>query len=87
MSWSVSAVGKASAVSAKLHNQLAAIKCNEPEESIKHNIATAIWVALQAFPTSAAVRVDASGSQNGSGPNDVVNQLIVKIEPLYGFVE
>jgi hypothetical protein len=89
MSWSVSAIGKASAVAAKLATQFANIKCTEPEETIKNTVASAVAVALKAFPASYVVRVDASGSQSKShaDPNAATNQLSVKIDPIYGFVE
>ena len=90
MSWSVSAVGKAPAVAAKLATQFAAIKCAEPEETIKGNVASAVASALAVFPPSYAVRVEASGSQHAPDskkPAELSNSLIVKIEALYGFVE
>ncbi|OHC35503.1 MAG: hypothetical protein A2Y50_09090 [Pseudomonadales bacterium RIFCSPLOWO2_12_59_9] len=89
MSWSVSAIGKPSAVAEKLASQFAAIKCMEPEETIKNHVASAVAVALKAFPASYAVKVDASGSQSTSHaePGVASNQLSVKIEPLWGFCE
>ena len=87
MSWSVSALGKPAAVAAKLAKDFVSHKCNEPEETVRQAVATAVATALKAYPSSSAVRVEASGSQNGNGPNDVVNTLTVKIEQVYGFIE
>ncbi|TAK86728.1 MAG: hypothetical protein EPO20_06330 [Betaproteobacteria bacterium] len=89
MSWSVAAIGKPSAVAEKLAAQFANIKCSEPEETIKSNVASAIAVALNAFPPSSAVRVEAHGSQSTDlgKPGIATNSLSVKIEPIYGFVE
>lgn len=89
MSWSVSAIGKPSAVAAKVAKELASIKCMEPEESIKSGVAAAVAAALAAYPESGAVRVEASGSQSTDrdAPGIATNQLSVKIEPLWGFVE
>ena len=90
MSWSVIAVGRTSAVVAKLAKDFSSIKCSEPEETIKNTVAVAITAALDAFPTSTAVRVEASGSQycpDSTKPNEKFNQLTVKLEPLYGFIE
>lgn len=93
MSWSVSRVGKAKAVAVQLAIDLAKIKCSEPEEAIKELFAQQVALALAAYPESSAVAVSASGSQSptydGSGsPNGGhVNNLNVKIDPLYGFIE
>lgn len=90
MSWSVSAIGKPVAVAAKVAKDFAAYKCAEPEETIRQMVGTAIAAALKAYPETHAVKVDASGSQQGgsTGPQATyVNQLSVKIEPIYGFVE
>lgn len=87
MSWSVNAIGKASAVAAKLAQQFAGIKCTEPEESIKNTVAGAIATALGAFPEGTAVKVIASGSQSGGTDGKATNSLAVQIEPQWGFVE
>jgi hypothetical protein len=90
MSWSVSAVGKPAAVAAKLAKDFAAIKCSEPEESIKSSVAQAVASALAAFPPNLAVTVSASGSQyapDSTKPEEKQNQLSVKLDPLYGFIE
>ena len=87
MSWSVLAVGKPSAVAAKLEKDFTAYKCSEPEETIRQSVAMAVSTALAAFPEASAVRVDASGSQSQGADGKATNTLSVKIEPLYGFVE
>jgi hypothetical protein len=53
-------------------------------------VAGAIAAALNAYPTASAVKVEASGSQSTNSAElagHAVNQLSVKIEPIYGFVE
>lgn len=88
MSWSISAVGKASKVSGKITGDLNKIKCQEPEQSIKDQVGYIIIAALAAYPENVAVKVEASGSQwQASGKEEAVNNLNLKIEPLYGFVE
>jgi len=91
MSWSVAAFGKAAAVRSKLNADFGRISCTEPEESIKNHVREAVYAALGAFPPNYAVRVEASGSQShpdfSKAPHEKTNQLNVKIEPLYGFVE
>lgn len=93
MSWSVSAVGRVGAVAQKVEKDIAAIKCSEPEETIKNGIGGIIAHALAAYPQSYAVTVSASGSQSPnydpSNPgvrSGVINSLNVSISPLYGFV-
>ncbi len=94
MSWSVSGVGRAAAVAQKLQKDCAAIKCTEPEETIKNSVATIIATALAAYPEGSAVSVSAMGSQSpGYDPANLgavlgmVNSLSVSISPLYGFVD
>lgn len=91
MSWSVSAVGRASAVAAKLARDFSSIKCSEPEETIKNTVASAIATALSAFPPGSSVQVSANGSQQsveyGKDTPEKINQLTVSIAPLWGFVE
>ena len=90
MSWSVSAVGKPSKVVEKLAKDFASIHCAESEETIKSSVASAVAAALAVFPPSWAVRVEASGSQHApdsTKPHEKSNQLAVKIEPVYGFIE
>ena len=90
MSWSVSAIGKAGPVAAKVAADLAAVKCSEPEETIKNTIGNVIAIALKEFPPDFPVRVRASGSQyspSGTPSTPQINQLSVTLEPIYGFVE
>lgn len=89
MSWSVSAIGKPAAVAAKVKADLAVIRCQEPEETIKNHVGAAIEAGLAAFPANYAVRVEANGSQYAPDyqkPAEVQNQLSVKIEPLGVFL-
>jgi hypothetical protein len=94
MSWSISAIGKASKVAEKLTAQFANIKCSEPEETIKNNAAAAILLGLSVYPANTVVKVDASGSQSmvapstgGDSPATYTNNLKVEMTPVYGFIE
>jgi hypothetical protein len=87
MSWSIAAVGRPAAVAAKVAEDIAKIKCSEPEESIKNRIGAAIVAACEAMPSASAVRVEANGSQYVPQGDGVMNSAYMKIEPLYGFVE
>jgi hypothetical protein len=88
MSWSFYGVGKPPAVLAKARKDLAAVKCMEPEETIKTGVLGILEVSLSNYPADAAVRVRAQGSQNvDSSKPGAANTLTVEIENLYGFVE
>ena len=90
MSWSVSAVGKPAAVAAKLEKDFNNIHCAEPEETIKNSVAAAVAAGLKAFPPTMAVHVEATGSQRTTNPmlpEEKLNELSVKLGPLFGFVE
>lgn len=94
MSWSVSAVGKPAAVSAKISEDVLKYTCSEPEETLKKSAAAIIATALAAFPQdNIAVRVEANGSQqpwyrkDGTVGEGFANTLRVVIEPVWGFVE
>lgn len=90
MSWGVGAIGKVPAVRVKLAAEFAKIRCSEPEETVKKSAAATIDAALAAQDPDSIIRVSANGSQSfkdyseGTG---VTNQLIINIEPVYGFVE
>lgn len=88
MSWSVSAIGNPAGVAKQIEEQLAEIRCEEPEESIKNSVAAIISLALLQFPDNYAVRIDATGSQSHQGKltPGKTNSLRLNIEPLYGFV-
>lgn len=87
MSWSLSAIGKPAAVATKLATEFATGNYNEPEATVRKAVASAIAAALKAYPAASAVKVEAAGSQNGSGPTEVINSLSVKVESVYGFIE
>lgn len=87
MSWSFHAIGKPAAVAAKAAEQLSAMKCSEPEETIKNNVAASIVAMCEAMPTNSVVRVEANGSQHSSDGNGVIGSVAFKIDPVYGFVE
>lgn len=91
MSWSIGAIGKPAAVAAKLADDFSKNPCSEPEETIRQSVASIVATSLAAFPPNYAVRVEASGSQScpdfSKAPNEKTNQLIVKIEPIWGFIE
>lgn len=86
MSWSVSAVGKPTAVAAKCQEELTRFKCIDPEEGVKLAAASTIAAALAAQNPQSAVKVMASGHQSGTGET-ATNTLNISVEPLYGFVE
>lgn len=92
MSWSVNAIGKPTAVSARIAKEIAAIKCTEPEESIKNLVGAMVSAALAAYPDFYAVKVEANGSQSpGYSPDThqstgLVNSLSVSIVPFYNFL-
>lgn len=66
MSWSVSAMGKGSAVAAKVKEELSRYKCAEPEETIKEKISEAIQAACNGAPNQ-GFNVSANGSQYSDG--------------------
>lgn len=86
MSWSVSAIGKPTAVAAKVRNDLGRIKCVDPEENVKNHACALLESALGAQKAASCVKVEASGHQSGDGEN-AQNTLTIKVEPIYGFVE
>ena len=90
MSWSFGAVGKPAALLEKARKDLGAIKCAEPEETIKTKCLNIIEASLLVFPPNTAVEVKAGGSQycaDSKKPNELVNSLSFEIKPIWGFVE
>lgn len=97
MSWSFQAVGKPAAVLAKARVELGKIHCSEPEETIKGKVLNILEASLLVMPESAAVKIEASGSQSPAYVSSETgyktvegkfsNNLILKIEPIFGFVE
>lgn len=87
MSWGFNRMGKAPAVSVVMNTELSKQKCNEPEESIKADAMKLVDKVLASWPANVAVRVDMQGSQHGPGPDSVVNQVRIQIDPLNDFVE
>jgi hypothetical protein len=89
MSWSFNAIGKPAAVATKARTDLERITCQEPEQSLKAMVISAIETACSAMPTDQAVRIEAYGSQSYShgAPDKFSNNMSLKIEPIYGFVE
>lgn len=87
MSWSVSAVGKAAAVAAKIAQEINAYKCAEPEEGVKQAAGVVLAAALAAQDPAGVVQVAASGSQSQQGtPPVFTNSLAITVTPIYGFV-
>jgi hypothetical protein len=88
MSWSYRGVGRPKPLAEAAAASLAAVKCAEPEETIKAKVAEIIGTCLAAFPDDGAVEIEAHGSQStdSSKPGVAVNSLTVNIKPLYGFV-
>ena len=87
MSWSFNAVGRPSLVLAQARTQFAAIKCAEPEETIKTKALHILEASLLAMPEASAVQIEAHGSQSVSSDGKASNQLLFKITPLHGFVD
>lgn len=96
MSWSISAVGKASAVAEACEKQFKAMEaypCPEPEESAKQAIRQMIarLCAAQSRPNAMAVKVSAAGSMSWSNnqtePKEVANTVSFTFDSLWGFVE
>lgn len=83
MSWSVSATGMSKAVATAVATQFTRLKCEEPEETIKNNIASIIAATLAAYPDDMPVTVAASGSQNGTKDVNTVN---LSITPHWNFL-
>jgi hypothetical protein len=90
MSWSYAGHGRSSAVAADAAKRLDAIKCPEPEQTIKGKLGSIIALSLAALPEGLPVKVSASGSQyapDASKPGEVINSVHLTIEPLSGFLE
>lgn len=90
MSWSVGAVGKASAVRKEIAAQFQrGSKCIEPEETIRQHVKALLDASLAGQGTEVAVRVIASGSQSytqESDPKKTNNTATITIENLWNFV-
>lgn len=87
MSWSVSAIGKTKAVAAAVAKAIAASKCQEPEESIKNACGAVIASSLASMPENMAIRVEASGSMYFVDGKGGQNNVSIKVEPIYGFID
>lgn len=87
MSWSISKMGYAAVVAAKVAEEITKIRCAEPEETIKNAVGAALVQALEAYPADFPVKVEANGSQGSVTDGKTVNSLSVKVEPMYGFIK
>jgi hypothetical protein len=90
MSWSVNAIGKPAAVAAKLAKDFVNVRCTEPEETIKNAVAMSLAAALAVYPPNWVVQVVANGSQHApdmTKPDEKINGLYIKLDPVYGFIE
>lgn len=97
MSWSVSSVGKPSAVKAALVKQFAQAKDNTKSMPHEHSTVLAIEQAVNAELDflaqfqGVAVKVEGNGSayinSNAAGDKSGSSQMAVSVQPLYGFVE
>lgn len=90
MSWSVSAVGKATAVRKSIADQFTRNTCAEPEETVRQTAAKLLDAALAAQDDNQPVEVTASGSQgfkDWNAKTGVSNQLTMNVRPIYGYVE
>lgn len=86
MSWSINVVGSVRMAAEEIDKQVKAIHCIEPEETVKNHVADAIAAALAGYPEDMVVSVVAFGSQSAVN-GGAVNNLSIKIEPIYGFVK
>lgn len=90
MSWQVSAIGRPAAVLTAVAQNIATMRCLEPEQTIKTLAGDLIEKALAAYPEGAAVEVTASGSQSNVGQageaGKAVNSLTITIKPLWNFL-
>ena len=87
MSWAVTYVGKSAAIAAKVKEEAAVSRCQEPEESFRQTALGLVLSALGSFSDDIAVKVEASGSQWKDGEVVRHNQLHLHVEPIWGFVE
>lgn len=97
MSWSFYAVGKPAAVLAKARVEFGKIHCSEPEETIKGKVLNILEASLLAMAECTAVKIEAAGSQSPgyvssdggykAAEGKFSNNLTLKIEPIFGFVE
>lgn len=82
MSWSVNAMGKASAVAQYVEKQLHQYKCSEPEESIKERVIGIVADAASAAP-DCGMSIVAYGSQsdmtNAEGVRESRNNVKLEI--------
>lgn len=87
MSWSISKIGRATAVAAAVATEMAATTpLAEPEETARKNAADSIAKTLAEYPSDIVVRVEASGSQF-SQSGGLINTCVLNIMPMFGFVE
>ena len=86
MSWLISYKGRAAAVAKQAADRLGEIKCSEPEETLKNLAAQQIATSLGAMDSNYPVEIEASGSQS-TDSDKAVNQLSVKITPIWCFIE
>ena len=93
MSWSVSAIGKASSVKAKLDKEIDSLLHHlpEPEKSVAAAAKAVLGAALDAQIPDAAVKASAWGSQStrgfSGGPDYITNSIKIEVEPIQGFIE
>ena len=87
MSWSFTAVGKPKAVMDKASKEMLSSTLMEPEKIIRQAVFNILITSLSAMPDDSAVNIAANGSQWKRDDGTALNNLSIKIEPLYGFVE
>lgn len=89
MSWSVSAIGKPSAVAPKVSGDFERINYLQAAEAeLKDAVAEVVAKVLAANTYKGmAVKVDCSGSGSSHPADGDTQQIRVTIEPIWGFVE
>jgi len=93
MSWSFTVIGRVRAVASDVANKITNDEVSviaEPERQLRRDVGDLIAKTLAPYPENVAVHVEASGSQwtpDLKAPAEAINQINLKIEVLYGFVE
>jgi len=87
MSWSFTAVGKPKAVMDKASKEMLSSTLMEPEKTIRQAVFDILITSLSSMPDDSAVKIETNGSQWKRDDGTALNNLSVKIETLYGFVE
>lgn len=88
MSWNVSVIGRAPAVAIAAASAFAACKAGgDCEKAALESAANTVACLLSHYPSDAAVKVDASCSQDKPGKDPAyVSQCAISVTPVFNFV-